>query len=156
VVPAQPTTPLARDTAVWVLFVAGGGGGEGVRYDDDGTTTRGEGGWTRATHNGAPAGGGGATEVWVAPMVGTFSGAPQARRHVLQLRGAASAPLRVSCNGGPLQELLPPEGGLEEAYESTGWWLAGGTAAEMWYEGVVVVTDETPVEAAVGCTVEWA
>ncbi len=154
VVAAQPTTPAARSTAVWVLFVAGAaGGGEGARYEDDGGTTRGEGAWTTVAHSGAPAGSGGATEVWVGPMVGSFQGAPQTRRHVLQVRGGTRIPARVACNGAALPQLPQPVAGEEEAYATSGWWVA--LAPRMFYDGLIVVADELPVEVSLSCAIFW-
>jgi len=152
-----PSEPEASANILWVVFADEAGGGD--LYEDDGATNAylsnasDVAARTRLSHSLAADG---SVQVTVAPAVGTFPGAPAARRHVLQLRRASGAPAAaVTCNGAAVAAVPAP---AEEQFVQAGFWSVPPALAQPWLAqgSVVVVTDAVAPGEQLACEVTYS
>ena len=161
-----PSEPEASTSIIWAVF--SDEAGAGMLYEDDGVSlayaAEGAAGGgnasavTRLAHS--LSAGGSLVSVTIAPRQGTYAGAPDSRRHIVQLRRAAPPPggagdATVTVNGVALAWSAPPNG---EDYSSPAWWVVPASLASPWLPlgAVVIVLDTLPAALAIDVEVRFA
>lgn len=153
-----PSEPEASVSILWAVFADEAGAGE--LYEDDGDSlafASNASATTRLAHS--VSAGEASICVTIAPRQGMYAGAPDARRHIVQLRRAAPPPrgandAAVTVNGAALPWMPPPD---SEVYSTAAWWVVPAALANPWLPAgaVVIVLDVLPVSLAVTVDVRF-